>query len=384
MRADCFRDTWSHLHRGAAPLRAAPVAPPGDPRDAALTKPPHSPDFFRAPGLASPIFWHFARKVVPWVAAIAAYLTASALLVRWDMLRHGEQPEDLGASLYGMYMQLFFEPTMALPHAPVARVVFWVTPLLGAVLLARGLVRVGASVFDIEERRRLWVHIMCARMKDHIIVCGIGHVGIRIIESLRSLGIPVVAIDSRPLESFAPQAERLAVPVLQGDVRRDEILFEAGVQRARAIVCATDDDLTNLEVAIDSKRENPSIRVVMRVFDQRVAGKIGAALALEETFSPAALAGPLVALQSLVDGVLGVYRLPSGDLRADMEIEAPAHWLSKTVAACEDAIDGRIVGIRPPGKPLARPRHDTVIARGDMLTIDMPAANVPRLKPDAP
>ena len=100
--------------------------------------PTYSPDFSRAPGLTSPIFWHFARKLVPWLVTLAIYLGAATSLVRWDMARHGEEQEDPGAALYGMYMQLFFEPTLALPRAPIARVVFWVTPLLGAGWSASG------------------------------------------------------------------------------------------------------------------------------------------------------------------------------------------------------------------------------------------------------
>lgn len=331
------------------------------------------PDFAHAPSVTSPIFWHFVRKLVPWLVAIGVYIVVATLVVRWDTARIGEARNDFGADLYGLYTQLFFEPTSSLPDAPIARVVFWITPILGVLLLVRGVVRVGASVFDVEERRKLWVKIMSERMNEHVIVCGLGHVGIRIVESLRGLGVAVVAIERRKEDSFAATVEQLGVPVMYGDARRDELLVEAGVRRARAVVCATDDDLTNLEVSLDAKRENPRIRIVMRVFDQRVAGKIGDALNLEETFSTAALAGPLVALQAMSDGVVGAYRLPNGDLRVDMEIDAPASWLGKNVSACEDEVDGRVVGIRRASSALERARHDTTIREGDVLTLDVPA-----------
>lgn len=342
-------------------------------------KPTPQPDFTRPPRVTSLIFWHFAGKVFPWLVAIAAYLLLATALVRWDMARHREPDADFGADLYGMYTQLFFEPTQSLPRSWAARVVFWVTPLLGVVLLARGLVRVGSSVFDVDERRRLWVKIMSDRMKDHIIVCGLGHVGVRVVESLRALGAPVVALERRREESFAAAVERLGVPVLYGDVRQDELLIEAGVQRAHAVVCATDDDLTNLEVAIDSRRENPTIRVVVRVFDQRVAGKIGAALHFDETFSTAALAGPLVALQAIEEGVVGVYRVGDGSLRVDVEVKAPKGWVGRTVEDCEDGVDGRVVRVIRGGAHL-RPRHDVVIDAGDTLTLDIPAESLARLR----
>ena len=333
-----------------------------------------------SPSVTSPIFWHFTKKLLPWLVAIAAYIVVATLIVRWDMARTGEAGGDPGADAYGIYTQLFFEPTQALPRAPVARLLFWVTPLFGVALIVRGLVRVGGSLFDVDERQKLWVKIMSDQMKEHVVLCGLGHVGIRVAESLVQLGVPVVAIEKVSSESFAADVEKLGVPVLYGDARRDAILLEAGIRRARAVVCATDDDLTNLEVAIDSRRENPTIRVIMRVFDQRVAGKIGDALDLDQTFSSAALAGPLVALQAIEKGVIAVYRVGDGTTRVDMEVKAPRTFWEKQVEVCEDLVDGRIVAVQRDGKTLPRPRHDTVIREGDVLSIDIPADNVARLR----
>lgn len=324
--------------------------------------------------------WHFARRLAPWLAALVAYLFVATALVRWDMAQHGEALGDFGADLYAVYTQVFFQPTHELPHAPIARFVYWVTPLLGVGLLLRGLTRVGATLFDAEERRKLWVKIMSERMKDHTIVCGLGHVGIRVVESLHELGTPVVAIERTKDDRFAERVTELGVPILYGDVRRDTLLIEAGVKNARAVVCATDDDLTNLEVAIDAKRYNPNIRVIVRIFDQRVAEKMRAALDVDETFSTSALSGPLVALQATEPGVRGVYRLEDGSLRVGMEVAAPRDWWGKTVAACEDLIDGRVTGVKKAAGALARARHDTKIAEGDVVTLDLPAASVAKVR----
>lgn len=317
--------------------------------------------------------------MLPWLLGLIAYLVLATVVVRWDMGRSGERVADFGAELYGMYTQIFFEPTEQLPRAPLARAVFWITPLVGAGLILRGLVRVGSSLFDAEERHHLWVEIMCEQMNGHIVVCGLGHVGVRVVESLKELGEPVIAIERRKSESFAPVVEELGVPVLYGDARRDALLIEAGVQRAKAIVCATDDDLANLEVAIDAKKENPSIRVIMRMFDQRVAAKMRLALDLDETFSTSALSGPLVALQATDPGVRGVYYLQDGSMRVDMEVAAPPSWWGRTVEGCEDAIDGRIVGIRKNGAH-TRARHDATLGEGDILTLDLPVEKLVKLR----
>src|SRR5436305_723457 len=53
--------------------------------------------------------------------------------------------------------------------------------------------------------------------------------------------------------------------------------------------------MANLEVALDSRRFNPQVRVVMRLFDQRIADKFKDVKLIDEAFSAAALAAPLVA-----------------------------------------------------------------------------------------
>ena len=104
------------------------------------------------------------------------------------------------------------------------------------------------------------------------------------------------------------------------------------------------------------------------------------ALDLEETFSTSALSGPLVALQATEPGVRGVYHLEDGSMRVDMELPAPRAWSGRTVAECEDVVDGRMVGMRKRGGKLARPRHDTKVEEGDIVTLDLPAESLAKLR----
>ncbi len=314
---------------------------------------------------------HFVRVMLPPVLVVAAYTLLAALVVRWDMERCGEAARPLGEELYGMYTQLFFEPTEELPAAPIARVVFWITPLVGVFLIAEGLVKIGSSLLTREARQALWVRIMSEQLIDHVIVIGLGHVGFRVVESLQSLGEPIVAIEREP-DSFIEQVRALGIPVLIGDARRDELLVQAGVERAKAVVCTTDDDLVNLEVALDAKRMNPGVRVVMRMFEQRLASKVGGALDLDETFSTSALAAPLVALQASHDGVRGVYQAEGGGFRCTVEIPVGPRFRRRPVSAIEDEHDARV--IRRKGKSGAaaeRVRPDTEITPGDTVLVDV-------------
>lgn len=314
---------------------------------------------------------HFVRAMAPPLLFVIGYTLVAAVVVKWDMERNGETARAFGEELYGMYTQLFFEPTEDLPKSEIARIVFWVTPIFGVFLIAEGIVKIGSSLLSEEARRALWVRVMSERMMDHVIVIGLGHVGYRVVESLLKLGQPVVAVE-RNADSFLESVRAMKVPVLLGDARRDELLIEAGIERARAVVCSTDDDLANLEVALDAKRMNPKVRVVMRMFDQRLANKVGGALELDETFSTSALSAPLVALQATQGGVRGVYETGSGEVRVTVELELGPRFKETTVNELEEKADARVVTVRDRGAADAqRASGDGEVGPGDVLLFDV-------------
>ncbi len=314
---------------------------------------------------------HFARRMAPAVLVVVVYTMVAAALVRFDMLRVGEKAPDYGVALYAMYTQLFFEPTESLPRAPLARFLFWITPLAGFVLIAEGLYKVGATLLDERARREVWVRIMSERLSGHVVVCGLGHVGYRVVEELRLGGEAVVAIERTEDDSFLETVRAMGIPVHIGDARRDEVLERTGIARAKAVVCATGDDLANLEVALDAKRMNPDIRVVLRMFDQRLAAKVGGALELDQTFSTSAVAAPLVALQATQRGIRAAYRTGDGAARVVAEITVGEAFDPTEVSELEDKIEGRIVGLRHATEEAFKgPRSSTRVLAGDVVVID--------------
>ncbi len=333
------------------------------------------PRLVRAAQVRVRIALYVARRLGPALAIMAAYTVLASAVVRWDAARHGAALPDWGTTYYAIYTQLFFEPTDPLPAAPVARLVFWLTPLLGAVLVAEGLARVGSEVLEVERRRALWVRIMTETLKDHVVVCGLGHVGYRVIEELRALGEDVVGVE-REVSDFVTELRSAGVPVHVGDARRDALLAQTGIVRAKAVVCTTDDDLANLEIALDAKRMNPGIRVVMRMFDQRLAAKVGGAMGLDESFSTSALAAPVFALSARLRGVKSAYRLEDR-ARVVCELDAPASWVGRSVAQLEAGGDLRVVRLAR-GERYMRPSGAEEIAHGDRLVVDADAEELSR------
>jgi len=207
-------------------------------------------------------------------------------------------------------------------------------------------------------------------------VCGLGQVGFRVVQELHRLGADVVCVEHRPRAAFVEEVQELGVPVHVGDARRDEVLRDAGIERARAAIMATGDDLANLEMALDVKRLSPSTRVLMRMFDQRMAAKVGGVLALDQSFSTSALAAPLVAIQATHPEVRAAYRV--GDtVRVTAALPVGARAAGMAVAALEAEMRCRVV-TREGGFPEVSPRD--VLREGEVLVVDVPAEEVGGLR----
>jgi Trk K+ transport system NAD-binding subunit len=149
--------------------------------------------------------------------------------------------------------------------------------------------------------------------RGHIIVCGLGNVGFRVVEELLRNDQQVVVIERSQDSRFIATARRLGVAVIVGDASVPEVLRQAHAADARAVVAATSNELLNLEVALLARELNPHQRVVLRMTDPQLAqtlretANIRLALALPSLAAPAfvaALFGDRVQSVFLVEGKL--------------------------------------------------------------------------------
>ncbi|RMI27652.1 NAD(P)-binding protein [Nocardia stercoris] len=113
-----------------------------------------------------------------------------------------------------------------------------------------------------------------ARYSDHIVVAGLGNVGIRIVEQLIDLRVRVVGLDYDENARGVAVARALGVPVVIGQATWENALRDAGVGRARALVLATSSDAVNLEAAMLGKTYRDDLRVVLRLSDDDLAAKV--------------------------------------------------------------------------------------------------------------
>jgi Trk K+ transport system NAD-binding subunit len=201
-------------------------------------------------------------------------------------------------------------------------------------------------------------------MENHVILCGLGRVGWHVLEFLKASGTPVVAIDTR----CAPGDQRLGgVTLVQGDCAQSATLEQAGVRQARAVVIVLSDELVGISAALLVRRLNPAVRVVVRMFNPNLVGRLHFAVPNVVALSTSALAAPLLGLIARTGAALGTFRLEDGRLQQIAEVA-----ISRDSPLC-----GAAVGSLPERGPLVVLAHGSATESHFINHVDYEA----KLKP---
>ena len=113
------------------------------------------------------------------------------------------------------------------------------------------------------------------QFKDHVIVCGYGIVGERVVEILQQDKIKIVVIekDSRKVEFLQDRG----ISVVVGDATSSKTLRDAGITSAKAIAVVMDDDAKNLFTVITAKSLNPKIVISTRANNEFIKSRLESA-----------------------------------------------------------------------------------------------------------
>jgi Trk K+ transport system NAD-binding subunit len=188
---------------------------------------------------------------------------------------------------------------------PWQKVFAGVLRILGQCLMA-GLT---AIVTNYLLRMRLGGALEIRRIPDggHVVVCGLGSVGFRIVEELLAAGERVVAIERAADGRFVATARRLGVAVIVGDAKVSEVLRQAHAGTARAVIAATSEDLINLETALLVREMNANQRIVLRLSDADLARTLREAADVRLALSISALAAPAFVAAIFGDRILSIF-----------------------------------------------------------------------------
>jgi len=160
------------------------------------------------------------------------------------------------------------------PENPLLILFWYALPPIFIFIVGNGVADFVRLFFDRSGRRDAWRKAVISTMRDHIIVLGAGHVGLRVVRWLHRLGVNVVVIDNSPEVEAQAELADLKVQVVEGDARNPQVMKDAGIERAEAFIACTGDDPVNLYATMRARDMNKDLRIVVRVWDDRFAEQI--------------------------------------------------------------------------------------------------------------
>jgi Trk K+ transport system NAD-binding subunit len=106
-------------------------------------------------------------------------------------------------------------------------------------------------------------------LRGHVLVIGLGTVGLRVARQLHDAGRDVVVIEKSERNRHLGQLRALGVPVMIADATLPEVLASARLAAASAVAVLTSDDLANLETGLAVRDQLgprwPATPVVLRI-----------------------------------------------------------------------------------------------------------------------
>lgn len=217
---------------------------------------------------------------------------------------------------YDTMLMTFFESPIPFVDDWRLIPIFFGLPILGLLVIAEGVVHFGSLIVHHKRYSKEWQKMLASTYENHIVVCGLGNVGFRVVEHLKRYDQEVVCIEHRTSTQFVNEIEQLKVPVIDGDATSITVLELARVSRAKAVIAVTDNDLANLEIALNARELRPGIRAVVRMFDQRLAKKIEKSFGISCAFSTSALSAPIFAQSALSENILAAFEFGNTTVNA--------------------------------------------------------------------
>ena len=190
--------------------------------------------------------------------------------------------------------------------------------LWGVVMMLSGIALISvtvAFVADVLLSRRLpqaASRQQVSHLNQHIVIVGLGSLGIRVAGLLKDIGHAVAVIERDEANPYLSTAAELHIPVIVGDATMRTTLTVAGVDRARAIAVLTGDDMANIETGlvlrqITEDSPGPRAPIVLRIYDKALGTAVGHRLDFHHVRSTVDLATPWFVGAAMGLEVLGTF-----------------------------------------------------------------------------
>lgn len=216
---------------------------------------------------------------------------------------------------------------------------------------------------------------------NHFVICGLGGVGVQIANQLHRCGYEVVVIEPDPNCRFLGTVRSLKIPVVQGDASLPATLKAANVDRAKAVLAVTSNDIANLEIALNAKGLTSKVALIVRYQDPDFAKMAQQVFEFEAVLSPAKLAAPAFAAAALGGRILGNGMTANSLWVALATLITPGHpFCGQCVKQAAMTADFVPLYVETSSQAIhGWDLLDTCLNAGDVLYLTMPASKLEQL-----
>ena len=211
--------------------------------------------------------------------------------------------------------------------------------------------------------------------RDLVIVCGLGKIGYRLVTQLSGMALNIrIAVIQRREDEDSPFTKTVQslpnVRIVYGDARDASVLVEAGLHRALTVAAVTSADEQNVRMALEARRLQPQVHIVLRVFSEDLADRLAALFKIFTTYSVSNLAGPSLVAAALIPGVQQAFVVENTFfLMLLWQVTGSANPGPLTVGALRQANKVTIVGVRQGTTYTLMPSDQTGLRPGDEVAV---------------
>ena len=170
-----------------------------------------------------------------------------------------------------------------------------------------------------ELYRRFTIGRKVDRLKNHIIVCGMGRNGSRTCEELEKSQRPFVVVELKS-DSVEQYADTENFQYVIGDATTDEVLISAGIKRAEAIITTLPRDADNVFITLTARELNPDVKIIARASEESAEKKLFRAGA-NQVVMPDAIGGVHMARLITQPSVIEFLNILSGTGTNSLKLE---------------------------------------------------------------
>ena len=231
-----------------------------------------------------------------------------------------------------------------------------------------------------DVNRTLEIFGKTTKKQERVVIIGGGNVGLAVARALEQrtdrVRVKMIERDREVAEQAADALQRTIV--LNGDGMDSDLLAEADVDRADAVLVVTDDDKTNMLVAVRAKAEGCPMAIAL-VNDPTLV-PLMAPLDIDAYINPRATTVSSILRHIRHGRVRAIYSI--GDAEAEV-IEAQVLSTSPLAGSLIRDIefpDGVLVGLILRGEKMLKPTGTLRIEEGDVIAMFALAKDVPEVE----